>query len=66
MRFHKTATLVFVMAELTVICKLSQFPSSCHLTAENKTTLAGNSVEKQIGLMVLVTMNIVTMDLSFL
>jgi len=60
MRFHKTATLVFVMAELTVICKLVQFPSSSHLAAKNKIGLAGNSVEKQIGLMVLVTMNIVT------
>jgi hypothetical protein len=48
------------MAELTVICKLLQFPSSSHLAAEIKIALAGNSVETQIGLTVLVTMNIVT------
>jgi len=48
------------MAELTVICKLLQFPSSSHLAAKNKIVLAGNPAETQIGLMVLVTTNIVT------
>jgi len=46
------------MAELTVICKLLQLSSSSHLAAEIKIALAGNSVEKEIGLTILVTMNI--------
>jgi hypothetical protein len=48
------------MAELAVIYKLSQFSSSTHLAAEIKIALAGNSVETHIRLMVLMTMNIVT------